>query len=85
MLKGSYTQLTIKFPTGKERYRHAVECIDERDRSLYKSQADYITAAILSFEGKRVDERSTLEQICEQVAAIREKVDVIYDGQTKGR
>ena len=84
MLKGSYTQLTIKFPTGKERYRYAIECIDQRDRSQFRSQADYIAAAILDFEGKAADERSILSQIQEQVTAIREKVDVIYDEQAKG-
>ena len=84
MLKGSYTQLTIKFPTGKERFRQAIECIDQRDRSRFKSQADYITAAILDFEGKVVDQRNILNEILGQVSAIQEKVDVIYNEQKKG-
>ena len=79
MLRGSYTQITIKFPASKERYRQAVECLNERDRSVFKTQADYLTAAILSFEGKLADDHTALSQIYQKVTVIEEKVDRLCD------
>jgi len=47
----SYTQITLKFPTDKERFREVISCINGRDTEKYRTQADYVTAAVLQFEG----------------------------------
>ena len=83
MMKGSYMQLTVKFPTTKERYRQAVECVAERDKGIYPTQADYLTSAILFFEGKLTDERTSLSQILEAVRMILEKLDEKNDERKK--
>ena len=79
-MNGSYIQLTVKFPTGKERYRQAVECIQERDKGKYPSLADYLTAAVLFFEGNLSDERDALSQILLAVRQIDEKTEKLLDG-----
>lgn len=82
-MKGSYTQLTVKFPNTKERYRQAVECILERDRTKYRTQAEYLTAAILSFEGSTFDEQTSLRRIGELAERINQKVELLCDGSGK--
>ena len=78
MLKGTYTQITVKFPTTKERYRQALECLDERDKSKYHTQADYLTEAVLSLEGKRTPEEIMLSEISDRIDALTEKLDGLY-------
>ena len=80
-MNGSYVQLTVKFPTGKERYRQALECITTRDKGQYPTLADYVTAAVLFFEGNLADERNALSQIMVAVNEINEKADEILNGQ----
>lgn len=74
-MKGTYTQLTVKFPASKERYRMAVECINDRDRSIFHTQADYLTAAVLSFEDRLSDEETSLRMIYEKLQLLEQKVD----------
>ena len=83
-MKGTYVQLTVKFPTGRERYRQAVECVSGRDRGIYPTQADYLTAAILAFEGNLLDERTSLNLIMQEMVKIGQRIDEIYDEQKKG-
>ena len=82
-MKGTYVQLTVKFPTGRERYRQAVECVSGRDRGIYPTQADYLTAAILAFEGSMLDERTSLAQIMEELKGRGRKADEILEAQKK--
>ena len=67
----------------KERYRQAVECILERDRAKYRTQAEYLTAAILSFEGSTFDEQTSLRRIGELAERINQKVEMLCDGSGK--
>lgn len=83
MAKEPYVQLSAKFPTRKERYRQAVDLVTERDKGIYPTQADYLTAAILAFEGKLSDERTSLNQIMQEVLRIGRRVDEIYDDEKK--
>ena len=71
----SYTQYSIRFPHTKERYRQAIACMNERDRALYPTQADYLTSAILFFEGNISDERTSNELLLEEIKALGEKID----------
>ena len=75
----AYTQLTLRIPMGKERYRQAVECLEMRDRSMYRTQADYITAAILALEGIKSEETASLEEILEELQKMNEKISRICD------
>ena len=79
MVQGSFTQITIKFPVNKERYIKAIECISGRDKLRYRTQADYITAAVLYFEESLADEHVAMEKIYEKVLEISEKVGKLYD------
>ena len=84
-MKSPYRQLSVKFPTGKERYRQALECINARDRGRYKTLADYITSAVLFFEGNISDERTGMEQILQAVKAVEKKADeILYEQKKRG-
>lgn len=83
MGKESYTQMTVKFPSGKERYRQAVECINGRDRSKYRTQADYIAAAVLYFEGSLADEKASLNRIVEMLQKMDAKMEMFCHGKTE--
>ena len=83
MARAPFIQLTLKFPTGKERYRQAVELVAERDKGKYPTQADYVTAAILAFEGNLSDERTSLNLIMQEIVKIGEKMEEICDEQKK--
>ena len=84
MARDPFIQVTLKFPTGKERYRQAVELLSERDKGMYPTQADYVAAAILVFEGNLLDERTSLNLIMQEMVKIGQKMDEIYDEQKKG-
>ena len=81
MGKETYIQMTVKFPSGKERYRQAVECINERDRSKYRTQADYIAEAVLYFEGSLADEKASLKRIVEMLQGMEEKMEMLCHGK----
>ena len=83
MANAAYFQLSVKFPMGRERYRQAIDLILERDKGKYPTQADYLAAAILAFEGKISDERTSLSQIMEAVLQVKEKVEELSDGSQK--
>ena len=84
MLNGSYTQMTVKFPMSQERFRQAVECIDGRDRIKYRTQAEYLAAAILSFEGKYAGEQTSMNQIFSVLQELSRKVDELCDEKKNG-
>ena len=75
MISKSYTQLTLRIPTGKDSYRQAVECIENRDRAKYRTQAEYITAAILALEGRKSEEMISMGNIAAELHEIKEKID----------
>ena len=77
MIKGSFIQMTIKFPINKERYRQAIDCITDRDRAKFRTQADYVTTAILSYEGHLSDEAASLEMIYSKLKELSEKVEAL--------
>ena len=77
---GAYVQMTVKFPTGKERYRQAVECIRCRDKGMYPTIADYLASAILFFEGNLTDDRNDLSLILQSIRDLHKKADEILDG-----
>ena len=83
MVPGSFTQLTVKFPVNRERYLKALESISGRDKIKYKTQADYITAAVLYFEENFADETVALKKIYEKVEEISEKVGELCDEKKK--
>ena len=83
MGKEAYTQMTVKFPSGKERYRQAVDCINGRDRSRYRTQADYIAAAVLYFEGSLADEKASLNRIVEMLQGVEAKMEMLCHGKTE--
>ncbi len=83
MKNGSYTQMTIKFPMNRERFCQAVDCIENRDRSRFRTQAEYLTAAILFFEGKLADDQTSLQQIFMKVQEIDEKVEMLRNEKEK--
>lgn len=83
-MKGSYTQLTVKFPNTKERYRQAVEYILDRDRAKYRTQAEYLTAAILFFEGSALDEQNLIRRMEDIVLRIDQKVDRLCNEEANG-
>ena len=85
MTREPYVQFTVKFPTGKERYRQAVELITDRDKGVYPRLADYLTTAILAFEGNLSDERTNLNLIMQEILKISEKLEEISDEQKKGK
>ena len=81
MGRESYVQMTVKFPMGKERYRQAVECISGRYTGAFRTQADYITAAVLYFEGRLSDERISLNQILDKLQEMEDILEEIRDGR----
>jgi len=80
-MAGTYKQISLKFPTGNERYRQALECIEKRDTARFKTQVDYITTAILFFEGQRVDTDVMLAQIRQDVVELRKTTEFLVNEQ----
>lgn len=75
--------MTIKFPVNKERYRQAIECINERDRNKFRTQADYITAAVLSYEGKVSDDEASIPLLYQKMNELTAIMEEIRDEKKK--
>ena len=81
-----YVQMTLKFPvgTGKDRYRQAVDCIENRDRGKYKSQAEYITSAVIAFEDDDGESAEAATKIIRMIEELSRKVDRLADERKNG-
>ena len=83
MVQGSFTQMTVKFPVNKERYLQAIEHITGRDKLKYRTQADYITAAVLYFEENFSDDTTALKRIYDRTGEILERIVELCDEKEK--
>jgi len=72
-----YTQITLKFPVDKDRFRQVLSCIENRDRAKYRTQAEYVTAAVLHFEGNADAQKDEEGELIRLVRAIDEKTDLL--------
>jgi len=81
-----YVQMTLKFPTGtgKDRYRQAMECIENRDRGKYKTQAEYVTSAVIAFEDENGDFSETTAKLVRMVEELNRKVDRLINERKSG-
>lgn len=75
MKSGTFTQMTVKFPMNRDRFCQAVDFIASRDRNRYRTQADYMTAAILAFEDQESERKDLLDRIYQKIQEIEKKVD----------
>ena len=77
------TGMLIPIPSSRGGDSHGVECINGRDRSQYRTQADYIAAAVLYFEGSLADEKASLSRIVKMLQKMEEKMEILCHGKTE--
>ena len=81
---GQEKKITVRFDLTVEEQRRAYEFISKRLKTQYKSQSDYICAAILAFEGdEQRRKEQDIEQLCDKL--IERLLDTVLIASQPGR